>query len=107
MTAEKWWVVIVVLGIATFGIKAAGPFLMGERDIPSRLRPAVLLLPTALMTALVTVAMLRPTPSGSLRVDAAQCVGLATAALALLLRLPLIFVLAAAVSATVTFRLIT
>ena len=98
------WVLIAMLTLATVVIKGAGPFLLGDRDIPARLRPAEVLLPTALMTALITVALIRVGADGAIRIDSAQCVGVLAATMALLLRAPLVLSLALAVVATATVR---
>jgi branched-subunit amino acid transport protein len=97
------WATIIGLAIVTIAIKGIGPFLLGARDIPSRLLPVVILLPAALVTALVVSAIVKRTPEG-VSVDVAQVLGIAVAALALLLRLPLVVVLGAAVVVTAGLR---
>jgi hypothetical protein len=104
MTEE--WVTIVALALVTIAIKGIGPFLLGTREIPSRLLPVVILLPSALVTALVVSAVVERTDSG-MTVDVAQVVGVAVAAIALLLRLPLVVVLIVAVVVTAGFRALT
>ena len=100
------WVTIVALALVTIAIKGIGPFLLGTREIPSRLLPVVILLPSALVTALVVSAVVERTDSG-MTVDVAQVVGIAVAAIALLLRLPLVVVLTVAVVVTAGFRALT
>jgi branched-subunit amino acid transport protein len=100
------WVTIVGLALITIAIKGIGPFLLGARDIPSRLLPVVILLPSALVTALVVSAVVERTPAG-VNVDVAQVLGVSVAAIALLLRLPLVVVLVAAVVVTAGFRALT
>lgn len=100
------WVTIVALALVTIVIKGIGPFLLGAREIPNRLLPVVILLPSALVTALVVSAIVERTPSG-MTVDVAQVVGIAVAGIALLLRLPLVVVLIAAVVVTAGFRALT
>lgn len=100
------WVTIVALALVTIAIKGIGPFLLGTREIPSGLLPVVILLPSALVTALVVSAVVERTPSG-MTVDVAQVAGIAVAAIALLLRLPLVVVLMAAVVVTAGFRALT
>jgi len=100
------WVTIVALALVTIAIKGIGPFLLGTREIPSGLLPVVILLPSALVTALVVSAVVERTDSGMI-VDVAQAVGIAVAAIALLLRLPLVVVLIVAVVVTAGFRALT
>ncbi|HJY24117.1 MAG TPA: AzlD domain-containing protein [Actinomycetes bacterium] len=100
------WVTIVALALVTIAIKGIGPFLLGTHEIPSRLLPVVVLLPSALVTALVVSAVVERTDSGMI-VDVAQVVGIAVAAVALLLRLPLVVVLIVAVVVTAGFRALT
>jgi branched-subunit amino acid transport protein len=100
------WTTIVLLALATITIKATGPFLLGRRDLPERTRPAVALLPTALMTALVVVEVVAPGADGGLEVDPGKLAGLAVACVALALRLPLAVVMALAVVTTALVRLV-
>lgn len=51
-------VVILVLGGATYLLKAAGPVLLGNRSLPPRLARIVELLPAALLAALVATSVL-------------------------------------------------
>ena len=49
------WIVIGALAVTTAMIRAAGPVLMGERDLHPRLAGVVDLLAPALLTALIVV----------------------------------------------------
>jgi branched-subunit amino acid transport protein len=100
------WITILLLSAVTIAIKGIGPFLLGSRDIPSRLLPVVVLLPAALVTALVASALVERTPDG-MTVNLARLVGVAVAAAALLFRLPLGVVLGAAVVTAAAFRALT
>lgn len=51
-------VVILVLGAATYALKAAGPLLLGNRELPARPARIVELLPAALLAALVATSVL-------------------------------------------------
>ena len=51
-------VVILALGAATYVLKAAGPVLLGNRELPARPARVVELLPAALLAALVAIAVL-------------------------------------------------
>ena len=50
-------VVILVLGGATYLLKAAGPVLLGNRTLPDRTARIVELLPAALLAALVATSV--------------------------------------------------
>lgn len=50
--------VILVLGGATYLLKAAGPVLLGNRTLPPRMAWVVELLPAALLAALVATSVL-------------------------------------------------
>jgi hypothetical protein len=104
--ATQVWATIILLSIATLVLKGVGPFLLGARAIPKRLLPVVVLLPAALVTALIVNAVVEPSSAG-ISVDPALIVGLAVAMIALLVRLPLALVLAAAALAAAGFRLLT
>jgi branched-subunit amino acid transport protein len=47
------WVVIVVVGIVTIAFKAAGPVLLGNRELPVRIASVVDVLAPAMLAALV------------------------------------------------------
>jgi hypothetical protein len=99
------WATVLLLCLTTAVIKAVGPFLLGT-DIPKRLLPVVILLPSALVTALVVAELFEATDQG-MTVDAARVVGLAAALAAILVRLPLGGVLVAAAVAAAAFRALT
>jgi hypothetical protein len=86
------WTVVAVVGAATIAIKATGPFLLAGRELPPRLGAVVGLLAPALLAALVV---------SSTWGDARRALGVAVAAVAVLLRAPLLVVMivAALVSA--------
>ncbi len=50
--------VIVLLGAATYVLKAAGPVMLGNRTLPPRIAAVVELLPAALLAALVATSVL-------------------------------------------------
>ena len=92
------WVVVVVVGAATVIFKSSGPVLLGDRDLPVRIRGVVAMLAPALLAALVVTQAV----GGNRRlVFDARLLGLAGAALAIRLRAPvlLVVVLAAALTA--------
>ncbi len=91
------WVTIVALAVGTAALKLVGPLLLGGRSLPTRAMGVIELLASALLAALVVVETFGH--GRSLTVDA-RALGVAFAAVALLLRAPVIIaVLGAAVVA--------
>jgi uncharacterized membrane protein len=92
------WVTVIAIASATIVIKAAGPVILGGRQLPPAVLNVVALLPAALLAALVAVLTFQA--NGSLVLDA-RLIGVAVAAVAIWLRTPILIVvlLAAAVTA--------
>jgi uncharacterized membrane protein len=92
-----WTTVLVVAG-ATIAIKAAGPVILGGRQLPPAILHVVALLPAALLAALVAVLTFQA--DGRLVLDA-RLIGVAVAAAAIWMRTPILLVvlLGAAVTA--------
>lgn len=101
MTAA--WAVVLVVGVATMAIKASGPVLLGERELPTWLQGALEQLAPALLAALVAVNVLA---SGRRLVLDARVVGLLAAVVALRLRAPTLVVVVVAAVATALARLV-
>lgn len=97
------WVTVLAVGVATVGIKAAGPILLGGRQLPEPILRVVALLPAALLAALVGVLTLGG--DGRLVVDA-RLVGVGVAAALVWLRTPVLLVVIAAGAATAVARAI-
>lgn len=95
------WVSILAVAVANAFMKAAGPVLLGDRELPPRASAVIALLASALLAALVVTETLGG--DGRLALDA-RAVGLAVAALALLLRAPVLVVIALAAVATAVVR---
>ncbi|HEX2111173.1 MAG TPA: AzlD domain-containing protein [Gaiellaceae bacterium] len=91
------WISIVAVSVANAVIKAAGPVLVGGRELPARARGVIGLLAPALLTALVVSEVFGE--DGRVTVDA-SALGVLAAAAVLALRGPI--VLAVAVAAAVT-----
>lgn len=88
---------IVALAAGTYALKAVGPLALGGRPLPARLERLLVLLPPALLAALVAVQTFAG--GDGLTVDA-RVGGVAVAAVAVWLRAPfLVVVLAATVTA--------
>ncbi|HYT26301.1 MAG TPA: AzlD domain-containing protein [Actinomycetota bacterium] len=91
------WVTVVLVGLATFAIKAAGPLLLAGRRLPDRLQGALDHLAPALLAALVATEALGS--QGRLALDP-RLLGLGAAAVALALRAPTLLVLVVAAGTT-------
>jgi hypothetical protein len=96
------WVTIALVAVASAALKAAGPLLLGDRRLGPR-HPVIALLAPALLTALVLVDTV--TTGQRLVVDA-RLAGVVAAGIALLLRAPVLLVLAVAVATTALLRLL-
>jgi branched-subunit amino acid transport protein len=96
------WLVVAVVGIATIASKAAGPVLVGRRELPPRLQACVELLAPVMLTALVVT----QTFGGDEEIEVdARIVGVGAAAIAIALRAPIIVAMAAAALVTALLRL--
>jgi uncharacterized membrane protein len=97
------WLTILLVAMASAAIKAAGPLLLGDRQLGPRATVVVASLAPALLTALVLVDTI--TAGRRLVVDA-RLAGVAAAGIALLLRAPMLLVLAVAVATTALLRML-
>ena len=91
------WVAIVAVTLASAAIKAAGPILVGGRELPPRVNAVIALLAPALLAALVVTETFGE--DGHLVIDE-RALGVGVAAVALALRAPVL--LAVALAALVT-----
>jgi branched-subunit amino acid transport protein len=87
------WIAIAALTVICFAIKAVGPVALGGRELPEWANSLILLLPAALLSALVVVETFAH--GKSLELDA-RAPALAVAAVALALRASMLVVLLAA-----------
>ena len=95
------WIVVGTLGAATMLLKAAGPMLLGGRELPERVTRLLTLLAPALLAALIAVLVF----GGDRRlVVDERLVGLGAAVVAAALRAPIIVVVVAAAVATALVR---
>ncbi|HEU6445985.1 MAG TPA: AzlD domain-containing protein [Gaiellaceae bacterium] len=85
------WTSIVVLAIANFAIKAAGPVFLGARELPRLAVDVIALLASAILAALVVVGTF--SEDGRLSADA-QTVGVAVSGVAFVLRVPILAAIA-------------
>jgi branched-subunit amino acid transport protein len=97
------WATVILVGLATFAIKAAGPLLLGGRELPPRLQGMLDHLPPALLAALIVTQALGD--EVRLALDP-RMLGLAAAAVALAVRAPVLLVLVAATATTALARML-
>ena len=98
------WIVVAVLCVGTAIMRVAGPVAFGGRSLSGRGAAVVGLVAPALLGALVVYETVSTGAQG-IELDA-RLVGLAAAALALVLRLPMIAVVLVAAVATAVARLL-
>jgi branched-subunit amino acid transport protein len=98
------WITIAGLTAATVALKAAGPLIVGGRVLPERALAVIALLAPALLTALVLTGTF--TDDGELTLDA-RTAGLGCAAVAVLLRAPLLVTVLVAALGTAALRAVT
>ncbi len=95
------WITIVAVALASAAIRAAGPILLGGRELPSSASAFITLLVPAVLTALVVTQTFGE--DGRLALDE-KTIGVAVAAVALVLRAPVLLAVALAVVATALAR---
>ena len=98
------WTAVLVVGLATVAIKAAGPVLAGDRQLPPRAGRMVALVGPALLAALVATQAF--STDEELVLDE-RGAGLLAAAGAIALRAPLIAVVLVAAAAAALLRVVT
>jgi len=96
------WVVVGVVGIATIAFKAAGPVVIGRRELPPRIQSLVELLAPVMLIALVVT----QTFGGDQEIEVdARVVGVGAAVVAIALRAHVIVAMAIAALVTALVRL--
>lgn len=95
------WILVLAVGLATVGLKATGPLLLGGRQLPAPVLGVVGLMAPALLAALIATNTLA---SGQQLVVDARLLGVAAAGVAVLLRAPVIVVVAVAAIVTAVAR---
>jgi branched-subunit amino acid transport protein len=95
------WTAVLVVGLATVALKAAGPVLAGGRELPRGSAQVVDLLAPALLAALVATQAFASRESLVLDERGA---GLVAAGVAILLKAPLLVVVLAAAATAATLR---
>ncbi len=99
MTAA--WTAVLVVGVATIAIKAAGPVLAGDRQLPAGVSRVLDLLAPALLAALVATQAFAS--DESLVIDE-RGAGLLAAVVAILLKAPLLVVILVAAATAAGLR---
>lgn len=99
MTAA--WTAVLVVGVATIAIKAAGPVLAGDRQLPTGVSRVLDLLAPALLAALVATQAFAS--DESLVIDE-RGAGLLAAVVAILLKAPLLVVILVAAATAAGLR---
>ncbi len=98
------WIAIGVLTVVCFTIKAVGPVALGGRDLPRAAERLIILLPAALLSALVVV---QTFASGRELVLDARAAGVAAALVAVALRASVLVVLLVAALTAAALRAVT
>ncbi len=96
------WVAIVAVTLASAAIKAAGPVLVGGRELPPQVNAVIALLAPALLAALVVTETFGE--DGHLVLDE-RALGVGVVAVALALRAPVLLAVALAALVTALARL--
>ena len=98
------WISVVGVGAATIALKAVGPVLVGQRQLPSWLAGPVALLAPAVLAAFVVTAAV----GGHRAIVAdARLVGVGAGAIAIALRAPILVVVVVVAAAAALARLVT
>jgi branched-subunit amino acid transport protein len=95
------WMVVLLVGAFTIALKAAGPVLLGGRELSQRLASAVEVLAPSVLAALVVTQAFAE--DGKVVVDE-KLVGVGVAVVAVCLRAPLIAVVVLAAVSTALVR---
>jgi branched chain amino acid efflux pump len=98
---DEVWIAIGVLTVVCFVIKAVGPVALGGRDLPGWADRLIMLMPAALLSALVVVQTFAD--GKALALDA-RAAGLAAAMVALALHRSVLVVLIAAAGTAAALR---
>jgi uncharacterized membrane protein len=94
-------IVLLILGLGTYALKAAGPVLIGGRTLPTWMNRLTDLAPAALLAGLVATSTFAR--SDALVIDA-RLAGLVTALVALRLKAPFVVMVVLAAAATALVR---
>ncbi len=101
MSSATVWTAVLLCALTTLVAKGIGPAVVGERDLPAPVTRVVVLLASALLTALVVTNALA---DGQRLHVGADTAGVAVAGLLLWRRAPLLVVVVTAAAVTAGFR---
>lgn len=101
MTSATTWLVVGAVGAVTVALKAAGPLLLGDRELPPVVLRALALLAPALLAGLVATSVF---DGGRRLVIDARLAGVAAALVAMRLRAPTLAVVVVAAAVTAVVR---
>ena len=97
------WIVVIVSGLGTLVLKAAGPVLLGGKPLPDRFTGVVSLLGPSLLAALVAIGTFA---DGQRLVLDGRVLGVGAAAVAIRFRAPVLLVVIIAAAVTATARVL-
>jgi hypothetical protein len=97
------WLAVIFVGFGAMAFKAAGPVVVGGRELPERAAQLVGALAPALLAAFVVTGTFAT--GTELSIDA-RAVGLAAAAICIVFRAPLLAAVVAAAAVTALVRLL-
>jgi branched chain amino acid efflux pump len=95
----KLWMCVLAVSVANWLMKAAGPLVLGKRDLPPALVGVTKLAAPALLAGLIV------TDLGGRTIDWTQLIGVGVAGLLNVLRVPMLPAAAAGVATTALVRL--
>jgi branched-subunit amino acid transport protein len=95
------WIAIIAVAAASFALKAAGPALLGRRDLPARAHGPLSLLAPVLLTALVITDVAGQRWNGF---GWPVLAGLAATAISRMLRVPALGAVVAGMAVTAAIR---
>jgi branched-subunit amino acid transport protein len=98
------WIVVIVSGVGTLGLKATGPVLLGGKPLPDKLAGVVGLLGPALLAALVAIGTFA---DGQRLVLDGRVLGVGAAVVAIRFHAPVLLVVIIAAAVTATARALT
>jgi branched-subunit amino acid transport protein len=99
----RLWLSILAVTVANWLLKAAGPFVLGDRQLPAAARGVVGLMAPVLLAGLIVVELAGPDWSG---LDGAQLAGVAVAGVAWRVRAPMLLAVLVGATATALIRLV-
>lgn len=100
------WITVAGLAVATALIKAAGPVLLGGRELPPLAASFIALLPAALLAALVVAETFTDSEGSGFALDA-RAAGLVAAGVSIALRASIVVTIVVAAVAAAAVRALT